>query len=102
MKLELVTARPQFGKGNTAREPNEACILAKKDGRHVALTYSGYARPTFPYHPDHDVAEDIILLQFDPAAHSIDPAYLFFNMTRMRTLGEVNEGAVSLYFTGAR
>ncbi len=97
-KLVLVTTRHQLGKGNAARAPDEACILVEEDGKRHALTCSAYARPTFPDHPDHNVAEDIILLQFDPAAHTVNPDRLFFDMTGMRTLDEVNEGAVTLYF----
>jgi hypothetical protein len=70
----------------------------EEGGKRHALTCSAYARPTFPDHPDHNVAEDIILVQFDLAAHSVNPGRLFFDMTGMRTLDEVNEAAVTLYF----
>ena len=86
-----------MAKGAT-RGSHEACILVENDGQRVALTCSQYARPTFPDHEDHKVAEDIILLQFDPQAHSVNPAHLFFDMTRMRTLDQVSEQQVTLYF----
>ncbi len=94
----LVTTRHQLGKGKAAREPNEVCILVETAGQRMALTCSHYAIPTFPDHQDHNVAEDIILLQFDPQAHSVNPAPLFFDMTRMLTLDEVREQNVTLYF----
>jgi len=97
-KLVLVTTRHQLGKGNATRPPNEACILVEEGGHHHALTCSAYARPTFPDHADHRVAEDIILLRFDPDAHRVNPHRLFFDMTRMSTLDEVNKGVVALYF----
>jgi hypothetical protein len=97
-KLVLISTRHQLGKTGAARQPNEACIVVESGKQRVALTCSQYIRPSFVDHEDHNVAEDIILLQFGAQTQSVNPANMFFDMTHILTLDQVGEQNVKLYF----